>query len=172
MVFASKGNIMAEGYRAAKASAFAPGGAPCVSSWLTVDQTLISRFAEATLDPDPMHVDPEWAATKGPYGKTLAFGFLTMSLLTYLMHDATRSSWSIEPDEEGYYLNYGFDRMRLVAPVPVDSRIRGRFVTLDSTIDDKGRNRIRFGVEIEIEGHDRPALVGEWLSIWIPPPAR
>jgi acyl dehydratase len=158
---------MAEGHRAATTA----NDLSVVSSWLTVDQALISKFAEATLDADPMHVDPVWAATKGPFGKTVAFGFLIMSLLTYLMHDATRTSWATEPDTEGYYLNYGFDRMRLVTPVPVDSRIRARFETLERAIDEKGRWVVKFGVEVEIEGQERPALVGEWLTIWVPPPS-
>jgi acyl dehydratase len=116
-----------------------------------------------------MHVDPAWAATEGPFGHTVAFGFLTMSLLTSLLHDASRTTWSVHPGDEGYYLNYGFDRMRLVAPVPVNARVRGRFTTLDRIIDEKGRHQVTIGVEIEIEGQDRPALAGEWLTIWVPP---
>jgi acyl dehydratase len=161
---------MAEGSApAGAAEGFVAGKEIGVSSWLTIDQSLISKFGDATLDADPMHVDPQWAQTKGPFGHTVAFGFLTMSLLTNLLHDASRTTWSVEPGDEGYYLNYGFDRMRLIAPVPVGSRIRGHFKTLDRTVDEKGRHLVKIGVEIEIEGHDRPALVGEWLTIWVPP---
>lgn len=163
---------MAEGPApAGAAEGFKPGEPVGDSAWLTIDQALISKFGEATLDADPMHVDPEWARTKGPYGHTIAFGFLTMSLLTHMMHDASSSGWAVDPDSQGYYLNYGFDRMRLISPVPVGARIRGHFKTLDRIIDDKGRHQVKFAVEIEIEGQDRPALVGEWLTIWVPPEA-
>jgi acyl dehydratase len=162
---------MAEGSAPAAAEGFIPGQDIGVSAWLTINQDLISKFGEATLDADPMHVDPRWAKEKGPFGHTVAFGFLTMSLLTNLLHDASSTTWSVEPGEEGYYLNYGFDRMRLIAPVPVGSRIRGRFKTLDRRVDAKDRHLVKIGVEIEIEGQERPALVGEWLTIWVPPQA-
>jgi acyl dehydratase len=154
---------------AAAAEGFVPGQDIGVSSWLTIDQALISKFGDATLDADPMHVDPTWAKDKGPFGHTVAFGFLTMSLLTNLLHDASQTTWSVEPSDEGYYLNYGFDRMRLIAPVPVGARIRGHFKTIDRSVDEKDRHLVKIWVEIEIEGHDRPALVAEWLTIWVPP---
>jgi len=161
---------MAEGSAPASAAeGFVPGQDIGVSAWLTIDQDLISKFGEATLDADPMHVDPKWAQEKGPFGHTVAFGFLTMSLLTNLLHDASKTTWSIEPGHEGYYLNYGFDRMRLISPVPVGSRIRGHFKTIDRTVDEKDRHLVKIWVEIEIEGHDRPALIAEWLTIWVPP---
>src|ERR1700744_5275355 len=88
---------------------FTPGQDVGTSAWVTIDQDLISSFGAATLDADPMHVDPEWAKEKGPFGHTIAFGFLTMSLLTHLLHDAASSGWSVDPASQGYYLNYGFD---------------------------------------------------------------
>lgn len=163
---------MAEGSTTAKvADAFVPGQDIGVSDWLVVDQPMIWAFAAATLDPDPMHIDPAWAAANSPYGRTLAFGFLTMSLLTHLLHDASRSSWSDDPATQGHYLNYGFDRLRLVAPVLEGSRVRGRFRTLEHRIDAEGRHRIKVAAEVEIEGETRPALVGEWLGVWAPPAA-
>lgn len=141
-----------------------------VSAWVPVDQQMIDRFGAATLDPDPMHVDPLWARQQGPFGHTIAFGFLTMSLLTHLLHSALNTDSARDPSNEGYYLNYGFDRLRLIATVPVGSRIRGRFKVLDVR-DSDGRIIVKFGVEVEIEGGNQPALVGEWLGIWIPPPA-
>ncbi|HVK79240.1 MAG TPA: MaoC/PaaZ C-terminal domain-containing protein [Verrucomicrobiae bacterium] len=146
-----------------------PGEDIGVSKWVTIDQDLIDLFSRATLDTDPMHVDPNWAKDKGPFGHTVSFGFLTMSLLTHLMHDAAQSGFSTDPDVHGYYLNYGFNRMRLIAPVPVGSRVRGKFRTISRELDEKQRHIVKFGVEIEIEGHDRLALAGEWLSVWVPP---
>ena len=140
------------------------------SPWYTIDQKLISAFGAATLDPDPMHIDPEWARDKGPFGHTIAFGFLTMSLLTRMLHDASGIGWPINPGAEGYYLNYGFDRLRLITPVPVNARVRGHFRQLERVTDEKNRQRAKFGVEVEIEGQDRPALIAEWLSLWVPPP--
>ncbi|GIK49481.1 MAG: nodulation protein NodN [Alphaproteobacteria bacterium] len=148
-----------------------PGSEIGVSHWVEITQRMIDGFGEVTLDADPMHIDPEWARTKGPFGHTVAFGFLTMSLLTNLLHDAMRTDSAREPAEHGYYLNYGFDRLRLVAPVPVNARVRGRFVLLARERDEKNRFVSRVHVTIEVEGSDRPALIAEWLTMWVPPGA-
>lgn len=138
-----------------------------VSNWLLVDQDMIDDFGRITRDLDPMHIDPEWAAKNSPFGGTIAFGFLTMSLLTHLLR-------SIHNDDltslaHGVNLNYGFDRLRLIAPVQVNARIRGRF-TLGQEREDGGDRRIRKIIAtVEIEGEERPALVAEWLSAWLPP---
>lgn len=142
-----------------------------VSDWLTVPQDMITAFGVNTLDLDPMHIDPEWAQRHSPFGGTIAFGFLTMSLLTHLLNDAmTRTSEQARETSRihGHYLNYGFDRLRLVSPVPVDAKLRGRFVQEEARVDDRGRQIICFDSRIEIEGVDRPALVAKWLAIWIP----
>lgn len=146
-----------------------PGTMLGESQWLTVTQAMIDHFGIATLDDDPMHADPEWAANKGPFGKTVAYGFMTMSLLTHMLHETLSEGPAREPERTGYFLNYGFDKMRLVAPVPVDSRIRGKFRLDGRTLDESGRARLSIGVEIEIEGEERPALAGTWLAIWVPP---
>lgn len=140
-----------------------------VSDWVTVTQDMIDRFGEATLDPDPMHIDPVWARENGPFGKTIAFGFLTVSLLTRLFHAASDTDSAREPAKEGYYLNYGFDRLRLVSRVPVGARVRGRFGVASRDKDAKGRWRMAMDCTIEIEGDERPALVARWLSVWVPP---
>jgi acyl dehydratase len=151
---------------------FPNGTSRGVSGWLRVTQELIDGFARYTLDPDPMHIDPAWAARNSPFGSTIAFGFLTMSLLTHLLHDAqgVGGEGAAEPDpaRDGYYLNYGFDRLRLVAPVPVNSEVRGIFEVRDARIDEKGRHVFKMDCTIEIKDAPRPALVGEWLSVWVP----
>jgi acyl dehydratase len=129
---------------------------------------MIRAFGAATLDADPMHDDPEWAREHGPFGTTIAYGFQTVGLLTHLMRTALGEGFAVEPSAEGYPLNYGFDRLRLVAPVPVNSRIRGRFKLADRTVDEKGRVVQRVNAVVEIENQDRPALVAEWLSVWVP----
>jgi acyl dehydratase len=138
-----------------------------VSPWVTIDQARIDAFARATDDPDPMHVDPAWCAANSPFKTTIAFGFLTMSMLTHFSHQALGWLSSTTADDGGYALNYGFDRMRLVEPVPVGSRIRAHFTLLEWTEVRPGEVRSKYGVTIEIEGRTRPALVGEWLGMWI-----
>lgn len=139
------------------------------SNWLTVDQQLLDQFGSATLDDDPMHLDPEWAKETGPFGGTIAFGFWTMSTLTHFFHEASGTVASRVPSKEGYYLNYGMDRLRLITPVPVGSRIRGHFKVANVRKDEKNRTLVTFDAKIEIEGAERPALVAKWLSIWVRP---
>ena len=138
-----------------------------VSPWFLIDQARIDAFAEATVDPDPMHVDPAWCAAHSPFKTTIAFGFLTVSLLTHLSHQAIGWISSTHADNGGYALNYGFDRLRLVSPVPVGSRIRARFTLLEWSEVRPGESRVKYGVTVEIEGTERPAVVAEWLGLWV-----
>lgn len=137
------------------------------SNWITVDQPMIDRFAVATLDPDPMHIDPAWSAANSPFVSTIAFGFLTTSLLTHMSHQAIGWVNTTGADDGGYALNYGFDRLRLIAPVPVNSRIRAHFTLLKWNEVRPGEVKVTYGVSVEIEGSDRPALVAEWLGLWV-----
>lgn len=139
------------------------------SPWVTVTQEMISGFGAVTLDPDPMHVDPEWARRHSPFGGTIAFGFLTTSLLTHMLHATLGSQPHRDAREEGYYLNYGFDRLRLVSPVRAGKRVRGRFHIIDSKRDEKQRVVVTFGCTVDIEGEERPALIASWLTVWVPP---
>ncbi len=137
------------------------------SDWVLMDQKRFDLFAAATDDPDPLHIDPDWCARFSPYGCTVAFGFLTMSMLTELHVRALGRSRGLQAQSGGYGLNYGFDRMRLIAPVRVNSRIRGHFTLLSLVERKPGEYLGRTKVEVEIEGSSRPALVGEWLSILV-----
>lgn len=136
------------------------------SDWVTVTQGDIDLFAKVSRDPDPMHIDPQWAAEKGPFPTTVAFGFYTLSLITHMSHAS--GLWS----DDVYALNYGFDRLRFVAPVPVGSRIRGRFEPGPAETRPDGSFLTRTAVTVEIEGHDRPALVADWLGVAYPPHAQ
>jgi acyl dehydratase len=150
---------------------FRPGMDLGASSWITVSQEMITRFGDVTLDADPMHVDPEWAAN-GPFGEAVAFGFLTISLLTRMMiHDVLGADSSRPDAADGYYLNYGFDRLRLIEPVPAGSRIRAHFTVKGVRPDDGDRTIVTFGVEVECDRAKRPVLVADWLSCWVPPGA-
>ena len=130
-----------------------------LSSWLTVDQARIEGFADATDDHQFIHVDLE-AAAKTPFGGTIAHGFLTLSLLSRMAADAM-----LVPDGVRMGVNYGFDRVRFLAPVKSGKRVRGRF-TLDS-IEEKapGQWLLRHTVTVEIEDEGKPALIAQWLGL-------
>ncbi len=131
-----------------------------VSSWIPITQELITGFGIATCDPDPAHIDPAWAERHSPYGTTIAFGFLTVSLLTAMINEIVE-----RPEDEVATLNYGFDRLRLLSPVRVGRRIRGRFVLKELALRSPTQFRVTYGVTVEIENEEKPALVADWLYI-------
>ena len=130
-----------------------------VSRWIEVSQARIDAFADCTEDHQFIHVDPE-AARATPFGGTIAHGFLTLSLASAMSYDAVRPL-----DGVVMGVNYGFDKLRFLAPVPAGSRIRGRFRLLAA--DDKGQGRwlLKHELTVEIEGGDKPALIAEWLGM-------
>ncbi|MCX7172654.1 MAG: MaoC family dehydratase [Proteobacteria bacterium] len=131
-----------------------------VSTWIPITQDLITGFGINTKDPDPAHIDPAWAERHSPFGTTIAFGFLTVSLLTTMLNEIVA-----RPKDEVSTLNYGFDRLRLLSPVPVGSRIRGRFVLRELTLRSPTQFRANYGVTVEIENEDKPALIADWLCV-------
>jgi acyl dehydratase len=131
-----------------------------VSNWIAVDQSMIDAFGRVTLDWDRMHVDPAWCRENSPFGVTIGFGFLSVSLLTVMLNEVLE-----RPADEVATLNYGFDRLRLVAPVKVDQRIRGRFVLKDLQPRRVGRYQATYGATVEIEHEAKPALVADWLIV-------
>ena len=136
------------------------------SDWMTITQDMIDSFGNATLDPDPMHMDPAWARKHGIGGSTIAYGFLTTSLLSHMLQNAMGKIEDAMPRAGGWPVNYGFDRLRLVAPVPVNSRIRCFFTLLEVREHKPDVQVIKLGARVEIEGNDKPALVAEWLCAW------
>ena len=146
--------------RAKRILGVAPGELIGTSPWVKVTQDDIDEFARVTRDPDPMHIDPEWCAEQGPFPTTIAFGFLSLSLITHMSHKAREWAPGV------YGLNYGFDRMRFVAPVPVGSRIRGHFKLASAEPRDDGSVMTKTDVTVEIDGDERPALVAEWLGVF------
>ncbi|MFK0297825.1 MaoC family dehydratase [Brevundimonas sp. NPDC090276] len=134
-----------------------------VSRWITVDQARIDTFARTTEDEQFIHVDPE-AAKATPFGGTIAHGFLTLSLASAMSYDAL-------PPLDGVVMgvNYGFDKLRFLAPVPAGSKVRGRFKLLSA--EAKGaeggvtRWLLKHELTVEIEGADKPALIAEWLTM-------
>lgn len=134
-----------------------------ITDWLVIDQGRIDAFADVTEDHNPLHVDPEWAAD-GPYGKTVAHGFLTLSLLSKLAYEI-----GMPPEGAMWGVNYGFDRLRFMAPVKAGQRIRARFRL--AGVDDRGEGRLtlRSTVTVEIENEVKPALVATWLTMAVRP---
>jgi acyl dehydratase len=124
------------------------------TSWVEVTQERIDAFAGATEDPQWIHVDPARAAT-GPFGTTIAHGFLTLSLVVPMLYE-------VLPPTGGMAVNYGVDRVRFPAPVPRGSRIRGRF-RVDDVVDVTGGNQLRIVATVEREGGDKPVCVAELL---------
>jgi acyl dehydratase len=129
-----------------------------VSDWMTIDQERIDAFADLCGDHQFIHVDPERAA-KTPFGGTIAHGFLTVSLLTWF-------AVGVRPWIEGtkHGVNYGFDRLRFIAPVPSGSRVRGRFKLTSLEERVPGEITQHYEVTVEIERNTRPALVADWVT--------
>jgi acyl dehydratase len=130
-----------------------------VSDWTVLDQKKIDAFADLTLDPYFIHVNPEKAKTDTPFGGTIAHGFLTLSMLSVMAYDCL-------PDIEGRTMgmNYGFEKIRFISPVPSGSKIRGRF-KIANVQRKPGQAVVTYGVTVEIEGKEKPALAAEWMTI-------
>jgi acyl dehydratase len=128
-----------------------------VSDWLTVDQARIDTFADATDDHQWIHVDAE-KAKAGPFGTTIAHGFLSLSLLVPLVAQVYR----VDGTKMG--INYGLNKVRFTSTVPVGSKVRANVDVDDVTEVKDGSLQVTLKVTIEIEGSQRPAVVAEWLT--------
>ena len=127
-----------------------------VSPWHQITQSQVDLFAEATGDHQWIHVDPE-RARQGPFGGTIAHGYLTLSLLPMLLKDMVRLP------SVGLAVNYGLNRVRFVSPVPVGSRVRAA-AGLQAVTDVEGGVQLVLAVTVEIEGRDKPACVAETVT--------
>jgi acyl dehydratase len=132
-----------------------------VSGWVTVDQAMIDRFAEATGDFQWIHVDVE-RAKASPFGTTIAHGWLTLSLLARLSNETYRV------EQLAARLNYGANKVRFTAPVPAGSRLRAQF-RIVSVEDVTQGVRLTSEATVEREGSDKPVCVAELVGILIPP---
>lgn len=131
------------------------------SEWLEVTQDRVNQFADCTLDHQFIHIDPERAA-QTPFGGPIAHGFLSLSLLS---HFAEQYSFVIDGFQMG--INYGFDKVRFLAPVRVGKRIRAAAKVLSVDETKPGQFRLKSEVTVEIEGEAKPALLAEWLTVQI-----
>ncbi len=130
------------------------------SAWVQIDQDRVDRFAEATDDHQWIHVDPE-RAKAGPFGGTVAHGYLTLSLVPWL------GSQVFGLETPGAKLNYGVNKVRFPSPVPVGSRIRAHVSVLDVTDLPTGK-QMTLKYVVEIEGSEKPACVAETVVLLLP----
>lgn len=129
------------------------------SAWIEVTQERINAFADCTEDHQFIHIDEEKAA-QTPFGGTIAHGFLTLSLLAKMAEGN-----GVVPENVVMGINYGFDKVRFLAPVRAGKRVRANIEVTGVDRKDDNRFLIRQAVSVEIEGEDTPALVADWLSM-------
>lgn len=129
-----------------------------VSDWLEVTQDMIDRFADVTGDDQWIHTDVERCKKESPFGTTIAHGFLTLSLLSYLHRESVKIS---EAGKMG--INYGLNRVRFVSPVRAGSRIRthSKVASVDEFTSGV---QVAWQISVELEGSEKPALIAEWLT--------
>ncbi|AYG67324.1 MULTISPECIES: MaoC family dehydratase [unclassified Rhizobium] len=131
-----------------------------ISDWIIVEQTMIDTFADATLDHQFIHVDPERARAETPYGGTIAHGFLTLSLLS-----AMNYSGLPKIREQTMGINYGFEKIRFMSPVKCGARVRGRFMLAETRLRGASMLMLTYDVTVEIENERKPALTATWTTI-------
>ena len=130
-----------------------------LSEWKTITQEMVDAHAALTGDADPFHNDVAWATAHTPFGGTIVQGFLLLGQLTWFARNPPQGPL----DDVAMVLNYGFDRVRFVRPVPTGSKIRARLKLI--AVEDRGaRANLRFGVTIEVEGSAEPHVVAQWIG--------
>ena len=136
-----------------------------LSDWLELDQSQVTAFGELTNHDHWLHMDPARAVDESPYGGTIAQGFLMLDFIIYFS-DQT----GLRPADSVYNLNYGFDKVSFIQPVPVGDtfRLRDRISLLDATHRDDGRCLMTTKHELEVDGIEGPVVYAEWLSLWTP----
>ncbi len=146
-------------YELYKAALGQPEGS---GDWFEITQERINAFADVTEDHQFIHVDPEQAAQLSPWKVTIAHGFLTLSLLTHLSSSIPQPPERLSGILMG--VNYGFEKVRFISPVKVDSRIRATSVL--SAVDQKDANTLQVTrtITVEIDGESKPACVAEWVT--------
>jgi len=129
-----------------------------MSDWVLIDQARIDAFADVTEDHQFIHVDPE-AAAKTPFRGTVAHGFLTLSLLSRMADGVM-----LRPESLRMAVNYGFERVRFMAPVRAGKRVRGHFQLATAEEKRAGQWQITYQVTVEIEDEEKPALIADWIG--------
>lgn len=128
-----------------------------VSDWVTITQERINAFADATGDHQWIHIDPERAARESPYGRAVAHGFLTISMLSQIAQQ------TIKFEKARMGINYGFNRVRFTGPVPAGANLRARF-ELHEVEEIKGGAQTTWNITMECEGEAKPCCVAQWVT--------
>jgi acyl dehydratase len=136
-----------------------------VSDWVTMSQDRIDQFANCTGDQQWIHVDVDRAKRESPFGGPIAHGYLTLSLVAALVMDI-----GVIPPDAATGLNYGLDRVRFIAPVRTDARVRMRAALASAEPQNGGRVLLKLQSTLEIEGEPKPALVAQILCMLIGKP--
>jgi acyl dehydratase len=147
-------------------SKFGKVGERRTSEWTRFTQDEINAFGTVTRDVAPFHMDRAWAREHSPFGTTVAYGFQTLSMLTYFNHEIF--GWPADgTPADGYALNYGFDRVRFTGPVPVDTPFRCHATLVSEDERNPGQILQTFEIEVEVQGVSQPVLVAQWLGLWV-----
>ena len=136
-------------------------GTKDTGEWIAIEQDRINQFADCTEDHQFIHIDEEKAA-QTPFGGTIAHGFLTLSMLVKMTEGE-----GIIPENVVMGINYGFDKVRFLAPVRAGKRVRAHRELLSVDQKDDNRFLLKHAVTVEIEGEETPALVAEWLGMMV-----
>ena len=129
------------------------------TEWVLIDQQLINRFADDTFDHQYIHVDQE-RASKTPFGTTIAHGMLVLSLIPHFVEQR-----GVNIEGAQMVMNYGFDKVRFINPVPSGSKVRGKLNVLAANEKKPGQYQLTYGIEVEIENIDKPALIAELVVL-------
>lgn len=129
-----------------------------VSRWYAMSAERIKAFADITEDWQPIHID-EAAGAASPFGTTIAHGFLTLSLLSAMVYEIP----ALKGEAMG--INYGFERLRFLSPVPTGSQVRGRFTLVALTARPDRGYMLTYDVTVQIKGQEKPALAARWLGL-------
>jgi acyl dehydratase len=148
-----------QAYELFKAAIGEPEG---TGDWVEITQDRINAFADVTEDHQFIHVNPEQAAELSPWGTTIAHGFLTLSLLTHLSSSIPQPMERFDGIVMG--VNYGFEKVRFIAPVRVGSRIRATSALTSVDLKDANTIHTTRTFTVEIDGETKPALVAEWIT--------
>ena len=133
-----------------------------ISDWLEIDQSMINEFANVTKDRQFIHIDPD-KAKNSTFGGTIAHGFLSLSMLSYF----AENGFGFAIKDYPIALNYGFDKIRFISPVKVDAQIRGRSTLRSVSEKIEGQVLVKQRVVIDIKGVSKPALIADWLTMYI-----
>ena len=133
-----------------------------VSEWILIDQSMINKFAKITHDTQFIHLDAERAKKETSFGGTIAHGFLVLSLASKFALDVFPKG-----SEKNVSINYGFDKVRFISPVPEKSYVRGRFSLKKVDVNRPTELRQVYDLSIEIKDSDRPAVIAEWITLTI-----